>query len=439
MTNINDFNSANRSEMADRIYNKKIENEKLLKEQMIAQEQETDELLDQLSTELLEDDSELMESEDMKTFANKHDARRWKIIKNTMKFVDKDYIRKNIPEYKDLSDKEIVRALKLRLEGLPQDEKLRLVTLHETAELDVKVNKLANTTGNGKKIAGGVVGGIELGAGAASGVVAGSVIKGISGASAAAASVGGVEGAVAGGATAFVLTIVAGIFVVAGIALTALGIGSIAAGIISGSLSKKKAQHNMATMMKQDEIIKMLKDNKTNATPNDVKKNLSKELLKEGKNTYYHTCPDCGANLDPGEWCDCQKPKKVPVKKPEPELQPGTKVGKNSQIEIDFNKATNPVKNESVFTTVYTDRAKLVEARLPEDGSDPQFGVPEQKKFPLFDEAHVRAAIKMFSHVDAQYEQKLARAIFAKMRKYNIPFDSISPENKLYKWLPKKK
>lgn len=21
---------------------------------------------------------------------------------------------------------------------------------------------------------------------------------------------------------------------------------------------------------------------------------------------YYHTCPKCGANLDPGESCDCQ-------------------------------------------------------------------------------------------------------------------------------------
>lgn len=24
------------------------------------------------------------------------------------------------------------------------------------------------------------------------------------------------------------------------------------------------------------------------------------------KRTYYHTCPLCGANLDPGESCDCQ-------------------------------------------------------------------------------------------------------------------------------------
>ena len=25
------------------------------------------------------------------------------------------------------------------------------------------------------------------------------------------------------------------------------------------------------------------------------------------KSTYYWTCPYCGANLDPGEICDCQK------------------------------------------------------------------------------------------------------------------------------------
>jgi hypothetical protein len=28
----------------------------------------------------------------------------------------------------------------------------------------------------------------------------------------------------------------------------------------------------------------------------------------------YKTCPDCGANLDPGETCDCKKEKKEPVK-----------------------------------------------------------------------------------------------------------------------------
>ena len=29
-------------------------------------------------------------------------------------------------------------------------------------------------------------------------------------------------------------------------------------------------------------------------------------MLFEEKHTYYHTCPYCGANLDPNEKCDCQ-------------------------------------------------------------------------------------------------------------------------------------
>lgn len=27
--------------------------------------------------------------------------------------------------------------------------------------------------------------------------------------------------------------------------------------------------------------------------------------------SYYHTCPDCGASLDPGEHCDCKKNQKA--------------------------------------------------------------------------------------------------------------------------------
>lgn len=30
--------------------------------------------------------------------------------------------------------------------------------------------------------------------------------------------------------------------------------------------------------------------------------------MKEDENmSYYATCPNCGANLDPGEQCDCKK------------------------------------------------------------------------------------------------------------------------------------
>ena len=78
------------------------------------------------------------------------------------------------------------------------------------------------------------------------------------------------------------------------------------------------------------------------------------------------------------------------------------------------------------------------ESRLPEDGSDPEYGIPEQKKYPLYDKAHVEAAIKLFGHVDAQYEQQLARAILVKMKKYGIPYTSVGEDNKLFKWIPKK-
>lgn len=29
-------------------------------------------------------------------------------------------------------------------------------------------------------------------------------------------------------------------------------------------------------------------------------------MFFENEHTYYHTCPLCGANLDPNEKCDCQ-------------------------------------------------------------------------------------------------------------------------------------
>lgn len=82
---------------------------------------------------------------------------------------------------------------------------------------------------------------------------------------------------------------------------------------------------------------------------------------------------------------------------------------------------------------------KIQESRLPSDPSvDPQFGVPSQKKYPLFDEQHVRSAIKLFGHVDPAYERELARAIIAKMKKYNIPYNSVGPDNRLYKYIPEK-
>ena len=81
---------------------------------------------------------------------------------------------------------------------------------------------------------------------------------------------------------------------------------------------------------------------------------------------------------------------------------------------------------------------QLDESRLPSDPNRyPEFGVPEQKKYPLFDRKHVISAIKLFGHVEPKYESHLAHAIIKRMKKYNISFDIVGEDNKLYKYLPK--
>ena len=44
---------------------------------------------------------------------------------------------------------------------------------------------------------------------------------------------------------------------------------------------------------------------------------------------FYRTCPDCGANLDPGEECDCRREKELERQK----MQSMFAVGKGGQID----------------------------------------------------------------------------------------------------------
>ena len=44
-------------------------------------------------------------------------------------------------------------------------------------------------------------------------------------------------------------------------------------------------------------------------------------MLFAEKHTYYHTCPYCGANLDPNEKCDCQQHDEVTEKSEESEVK----------------------------------------------------------------------------------------------------------------------
>lgn len=78
----------------------------------------------------------------------------------------------------------------------------------------------------------------------------------------------------------------------------------------------------------------------------------------------------------------------------------------------------------------------IIHSDMEED--EHQYGVPEQKKFPLPDADHVRSAIRFFNWVDPKYEKELAKAILEKMDEYGMSFDDfgVGDENRFKKYIP---
>lgn len=65
--------------------------------------------------------------------------------------------------------------------------------------------------------------------------------------------------------------------------------------------------------------------------------------------------------------------------------------------------------------------------------NDPQYGIPEQKKFPLDTKDHVISAIRFFNYADHQYRKELAERIIRKIHQYGI---EVTPteQNDFYKY-----
>ena len=64
------------------------------------------------------------------------------------------------------------------------------------------------------------------------------------------------------------------------------------------------------------------------------------------------------------------------------------------------------------------------------DLSDKEFGIPSKRKFPLNDEEHVRAAIRMFNHVSKEDEKQLADNIIKKLKRFNITDIEVGEDNR---------
>lgn len=65
---------------------------------------------------------------------------------------------------------------------------------------------------------------------------------------------------------------------------------------------------------------------------------------------------------------------------------------------------------------------------------DSQFGLPEERKYPLNDAAHVKSAIKLFGHCPEDKKPQLARRIARAAKKYHV---DISSDSEVAKYLNK--
>lgn len=75
-----------------------------------------------------------------------------------------------------------------------------------------------------------------------------------------------------------------------------------------------------------------------------------------------------------------------------------------------------------------------------EEDKDKKYGLPNLKKFPMPDAAHVRSAIKFFNYATPQQEKTLAKAILERMEEYGMSFDDfeVGDENRFKNYIPKK-
>ena len=97
--------------------------------------------------------------------------------------------------------------------------------------------------------------------------------------------------------------------------------------------------------------------------------------------------------------------------------------------ELEF-KAISPEK-PGVNLAQYVDKALEV-ALTADERTD--FGIPSLKKYPMPDPDHVKAAIRMFNHVDDEHEEELANNIIKYIKKYKMTGINVGKDNRFHKY-----
>lgn len=104
-----------------------------------------------------------------------------------------------------------------------------------------------------------------------------------------------------------------------------------------------------------------------------------------------------------------------------------------------MDKMTNEVKSyKQIFDIkmLYSTRESFmpIQETKRSELPDSEFGIPEERKYPLDTEEHVRSAIKLFNHVEDNYEAKLAHRILKKMKEFGITDISVGEKNRFSKY-----
>ena len=92
-------------------------------------------------------------------------------------------------------------------------------------------------------------------------------------------------------------------------------------------------------------------------------------------------------------------------------------------------------RDSTFYTKVVNDTKTVNESVKRSELPDDVFGIPQERKYPMQDKQHVKAAIKFFNYVEPKYEEQLANRIIENMKIYNIDASSIGDKNRLKKYI----
>lgn len=100
-----------------------------------------------------------------------------------------------------------------------------------------------------------------------------------------------------------------------------------------------------------------------------------------------------------------------------------------------MEKSVNVVLNETSHIKYVLENKLKSKDRNKLD--DSEFGIPSKRAYPLNDEAHVRAAIRMFNHCSEEDEKELAKNINKKIKEYNMTDIEVGEDNRFSKYYQK--